>query len=156
MHLGCSMVVGLILKFNSVKHFLLFSITLLVFNEELKNQYRSLFVFLKTEMCPKQVRRQVYSFMCVCVCLRMFLCFNRVRFYLQQGLLVLQPASVSVKMFLVEKLSPVKIHVPFLIIFSLLLLFTCYYTVYPVLGWCLLQISGRTRAFFFFNFLQSH
>jgi len=60
----------------------------------------------------------------VCVCV--FVCFNHVRFYLQQGLLVLQTASVSAKMFLVEKLSPVNICVPFLIIFSLLLLFTCY------------------------------
>jgi hypothetical protein len=129
-HLGCSMVVGLILKFKSIKHFLHFRITLLVFNEELKSQYTSLYVFLKTEMCPKQVRRQVYSFTCVCVCmcvcLRVFVCFNHVRFYLQQGLLVLRTASFSVKKFLVEKLSPVKICVPFLIIFSLLLLFTCY------------------------------
>jgi len=123
-HLGSSMVV----KFKSIKHFLIFSITLLVFNEELKSQYTSLYIFLKTEVCPKQVRRQFYSFtcVCVCVCLRMFVCFNHVRFYLQQGLLVLRTASVSVKKFLVEKLSPVKICVPFLIIFSLLLLFTCY------------------------------
>ena len=121
-YLGCSMVVGLILKFKSIKHFLLFSITLLVFNKELKSQYTSLYVFLKTEMCPEQVRRQFYSCtcVCVCVCLHMCVCFNRVRFYLQQGLLVLRTASVSVKMFLVDMCSFLD-HMYFVVAIYLLL-----------------------------------